>query len=209
MAHGTPNRSLVYLAGISGAHSMKYLTDVLTQQGLPPADAARFATHFQPLTLARGEYFVRQGHIHDTMGFVAEGIFQYYHLLSSGDELTTYVTSDGGFIVSLTSFLRGAPAIENIRALTPATVGVVTRATFDALRGEIPTLNAFYLGMLEYQIVCIDQSRNALLTQTAEERYRHLLRDEPHLLQRVPLQYLASVLGITPRHLSRIRKQIV
>jgi hypothetical protein len=35
-----------------------------------------------------------------------------------------------------------------------------------------------------------------------------MLRQEPHLLQQIPLQHLASMLGVTPRHLSRIRGNI-
>ncbi len=47
-----------------------------------------------------------------------------------------------------------------------------------------------------------------LLTMTAEERYKQLLEKEPRILQRVPLKYVASFLGITPESLSRIRKQL-
>lgn len=43
---------------------------------------------------------------------------------------------------------------------------------------------------------------------SAEQRYEKLLKDEPELLQQVPLQYIASMLGITPRHLSRLRNKM-
>jgi hypothetical protein len=60
--------------------------------------------------------------------------------------------------------------------------------------------------MLEWHICAIEQSRNDLLCLSAEQRYRKFLQMEPLLLEQVPLQYLAAMLGITPRHLSRIRK---
>ena len=47
-----------------------------------------------------------------------------------------------------------------------------------------------------------------ILTQTAEERYQSLLQKQPHIIQRVPLKYIASYLGINPVSLSRIRKKI-
>jgi hypothetical protein len=58
---------------------------------------------------------------------------------------------------------------------------------------------------LENLVVGMDETRSNFITLTAEERYAVLMKDEPALLQQVPLQYLASLLGITPRHLSRIR----
>ena len=67
-----------------------------------------------------------------------------------------------------------------------------------------------YLGLSqgEKQICLIDDYRIDLLTLTPEERYKKLLTNEPKLLQEVPLHYLASFLGISSRHMSRIRKCI-
>lgn len=48
----------------------------------------------------------------------------------------------------------------------------------------------------------------SLLFTTASERYRELLKDNPDLLQRMPLECLASYLGITPVSLSRIRAKL-
>jgi CRP/FNR family transcriptional regulator, anaerobic regulatory protein len=47
-----------------------------------------------------------------------------------------------------------------------------------------------------------------MIALTAEQRYEILLKERPDLIQRVPLQYLASMLGISPETLSRIRKKI-
>jgi len=44
---------------------------------------------------------------------------------------------------------------------------------------------------------------------TAEERYNQLLAINPELFNQVPLQYLASMLGMTPETLSRLRKKSI
>lgn len=47
-----------------------------------------------------------------------------------------------------------------------------------------------------------------LLKASPREMYTYLLKNKPLFLQKVPLKYLASYIGITPQALSRIRKQI-
>ena len=48
----------------------------------------------------------------------------------------------------------------------------------------------------------------SLLFTTASERYMKLIQNNPELLQRIPLECLASYLGITPVSLSRIRAKL-
>ncbi len=76
------------------------------------------------------------------------------------------------------------------------------------LVNEVPGFKDFYIGLLESSICGIDSSRHDLIVLTAEQRYAKMLKHEPHLLQQIPLLHLASMLGVTPRHLSRIRGSI-
>ena len=48
----------------------------------------------------------------------------------------------------------------------------------------------------------------AIQMEPAKKRYEDLIENHPDYLQNVPLKYLASFLGITQRHLSRLRKEI-
>jgi CRP-like cAMP-binding protein len=47
-----------------------------------------------------------------------------------------------------------------------------------------------------------------LQSQSAYERYENMLQENPDIILSVPLQYTASFLGITPQHLSRLRKEL-
>lgn len=165
------------------------------------------AQAFTRRELTKGDFYLRESQVSQLLGFVEHGLFQYF-CLRDGEEITTYTAGSGGFVVSLSSFLKQRPARESIRALTDSIIWVIQKPAFDQLRRELPAFESFYIGILEEQINCIDQSRFNLLTLTAEERYQKLMAEEPRLLQEVPLQHLASILGVTPRHLSRIRGQI-
>jgi len=62
--------------------------------------------------------------------------------------------------------------------------------------------------MLEMLMVCLDESRFDYITLKPEERYAKLIKEEPELIKQIPLKYLSSLIGVTPRHLSRIRNNI-
>lgn len=162
---------------------------------------------FKSSIYEKGDCFVEEGKNNQYLGFIESGVFQYFFNLD-GDEITTYVTGKGGFVASLLSFLRDVPSRETIRAITDSQLWLIHKNALKELCTRMEKFQQFYINLLEYQIVCIDNSRFDLITLNAEQRYEKILREEPHLLQDIPLQYLASTLGITPRHLSRIRKNM-
>lgn len=186
---------------------MQGLSDFLQENGFDADQQMAVICQFHRRTLSKGNLFAQEGRICDQLALVEKGLFQFF-CDRNGDEVTTYTAGPGDFIVSIGSFLKQQPARESIRSLTDSVIWAISRQAFTQLRSDLPPFEAFYVGLLEEQINCIEESRYNLLTLSAEQRYQKLMDEEPHLLQEVPLQYLASILGVTPRHLSRIRGQI-
>ena len=186
---------------------MEELRNYLHENGFDVAAQTAVIAQFNQRELSKSKLFAQEGRVCDKLAFVERGWFQFF-CDRNGDELTTYTAGPGDYLVSLSSFLKQQPARESIRALTDSTIWVIPQPAFIQLRQDLPAFETFYVALLEDQINCIEESRYNLLTLTAEQRYQKLMADEPHLLQEVPLHYLASILGVTPRHLSRIRGQI-
>lgn len=186
---------------------MDTLQQYFQQAGFEEGEVGKILKAFQLKSFEKDEYFAEEGKTCRHFGFVESGLFQYFSL-KDGEERTTYVSTANTFIASLLSYLQETPSREYIRALTPGKVWMIRKDAVAALLAELPQFKDFYVGLLEWQICCIDKSRLDLIALTAEQRYEKMLREEPHLLQQIPLQYLASILGVTPRHLSRIRKNI-
>ncbi|MGC4039572.1 MAG: Crp/Fnr family transcriptional regulator [Flavobacterium sp.] len=155
----------------------------------------------------KGEHIVEQGKVSRYMGLVENGMFQYY-VWKDGEERTTYVNVEGTFLASVLSYISQTPALENVRAISDSSISAISHENLKKLVNEIPAFKEFYIRLLEQSICGIDASRHNLIVMTAEQRYEFLMQNEPHTLQLVPLQYISSMLGITPRHLSRIRKNI-
>lgn len=155
----------------------------------------------------KNDFVVEFGKTSRYFGFVESGMFQYY-FLKDGEEQTHYVSVENTWFASLLSFISEAPSMENVKALTDGGIFMLSKANLRKLVNEVPGFKDFYIGLLEASICGIDASRYNLIVLTGEERYEKMLKAEPHLLQQIPLQYLASMLGVTPRHLSRIRNNI-
>lgn len=162
---------------------------------------------FKLQSFEKNDLIVTEGKTSRYIGFIENGLFQYY-VTKDGVEITSYVSVQGTWLASVMSFVSQQPSLENIRALTAGQVYMISRQDLKTLINTIPSFKDFYLALLEQSICGIDESRHDLIVLTADERYAKLLQKEPHLLQQIPLQHLASMLGITPRHLSRIRNNL-
>lgn len=160
---------------------------------------------FQVLHLKKNEFFVKENEICQHFCFVESGILQH-SIEVLGEEKTTYLALRNSVTSSLSSFLLGKPSRKSIKAIADCKLWIVNFKTFKDLIGHNKAFNQFYYNVIEKQICLIDDYRIDLLTLTPEERYKKLLATEPKLLQEVPLHYLASFLGISSRHMSRIRK---
>ena len=186
---------------------MHNLNHYFSSVGFSDADVARITSYFKPAKLSKGDHFATEGKVNANLAFINKGAFQYC-FNQDGEEITTYVVGQYGFLASLLGVLQQKPSQENIRAITDAELFIIRIQDFNKLKTEVEGFKDFYIALLEYQIICVDESRFALLTQSAEERYQNILKKQPELLQQIPLYFLATILGVTPRHLSRIRSKI-
>jgi CRP-like cAMP-binding protein len=186
---------------------MEALLSYFLSQGFSGEDVDLITEKFHPKKIPKGDHFVTEGRTSKHLGFIGEGFLQYY-INVDGEEKTTYSVGANNFVASLVSFLKQEPSRENIRAIVDSTIWVIEKSDLNQLLNIVPGFSAFYIGILEWQICCIDESRLDAIMLNAQERYEKMMKKEPALIQQIPLQYLASILGVTPRHLSRIRNNI-
>ena len=186
---------------------MENLKAYFSSQGFTTAEIDLIASSFEQKLMRKGDFFVQEGKTSRFLGFIDKGFLQYYINLD-GEEKTTYSVGDSNFVVSLVSFFKQIPARENIRAVMDTSLWIIEKSDLNKLQNLIPAFKDFYIGILEWQICCIDESRLDSLVLSAQDRYLKMLDKEPEIIRKIPMQYLASILGITPRHLSRIRNEI-
>ena len=175
--------------------------------GFAGDDLEKILNAFELKVFQKNDFVVEEGKTSRYIGFVETGMFQYY-VIQDGEERTNYVSLENTFFASVLSFISEAPALENVKALVDGSISMISKTNLKMLLNEMPAFKDLYIGLLEVTLCGIDASRYDLIVLTAEQRYEKMLTNEPHLLQQIPLHHLASMLGVTPRHLSRIRGKI-
>ena len=183
-----------------------YIKSFLNEDNLDN-DLNAILDEFTFLSLKKNSFFTKEGKVCNYFCFVESGILQHA-ITVSGEEKTSYLALKNSVTSSLNSFLNKVPSRKSIKALSDCDLWIVDLETFQELIKNNKAFQQFYYNLIEKQICLIDDYRIDLLTLTPEERYKKLLANEPNLLQEVPLHYLASFLGISSRHMSRIRSNI-
>lgn len=186
---------------------MELLKSFFRQGGFTNEEVERIASNFTLKNFNKGDYFVEEGETSKYLGFIENGFFQYFISLN-GEEKTTYSIGVNNVIASLVSFLKQVPSRENIRAAVNSSIWMINKDDFKKLQQTLPSFKDYYIGILEWQICCIEESRIDGIMLSAGQRYEKMLFKEPDLIQQIPVQYLASIIGVTPRHLSRIRNNL-
>ena len=158
--------------------------------------------------LNKADYFVRQGETCKEVAFVLSGTFRSYYISDKGEEITYCITFPNNLMTAYSSFITGQSTAENIQAITPIELLIIPKNKIDELAINNQNWVKFLKIVAEQQYIELEKRIFQLQKNNAEQRYGELIKNQPEYVQNIPLQYLASYLGITQRHLSRIRRKI-
>jgi CRP/FNR family transcriptional regulator, anaerobic regulatory protein len=112
------------------------------------------------------------------------------------------------FTGSLASFTLQKPAQFNVAAIEETSLLVIQRNALLELFEKYTCWQKLGRLLAEGLAIRKELREISFLKDSPEERYRKLLEEQPIVLQRVPLHYVASYLGMKPETLSRIRNRI-
>lgn len=158
--------------------------------------------------IRKNELVAENGKVCHKVWFTSEGYFRFYHIDLKGNEITSDFYFAPSFITSYTSFITGRPSFANVQAMNDMEVFEFSKKDLLNLYDKCPKLER--LGRLIAESIAITSEEHLylLLNQSAEMRYSRLLKKNPKYVNTIPLQYIASYLGITQETLSRIRKSV-
>lgn len=161
---------------------------------------------FKPMSLAKNKYFVQAGNSCDKLSFVRSGILRIFNT-TADKEVTQWITTPGYFVTELSSFLFNTPARWSIQALSDTELYTISKADYQRLGDTHPKWQEFEKLFMAKCFTILEDRVYSHLSMTAEERYQRFYTNNKELFNQVPLQYLASLLGMSPETLSRLRKK--
>lgn len=187
---------------------MNELSTLITSYfGFAATDAEMVTEYFKPDFLAKGEFYLKSGRTCQSLSFQRSGLLRFF--FDNGEtEVTQWISAAGGFVADLGGLVFNTPTSMHIQALADTELYTISKEDYNHLGTVFPEWHYLEKLFIARCFTFMEQRVYSLLSMKAEERYQWLFSYNPSLFNQVPLQYLASMMGMTPETLSRIRRKI-
>jgi CRP-like cAMP-binding protein len=188
---------------------MKAFTDyILTFGNLNNHQIDLILSKAKMLELEKEEYFSEAGKIPRQVGFIYEGVVRCCYYNNKGQEITHHFIDENNFVSDQPKFEAQVVASEYIQAVTDCKLLVFSKKDWDDIGNTVVGWDSITTLILKNCLIKTIERRSPLVSEDATTRYLSFMENFPNLVNRVPLSYIASYLGITQQSLSRIRKNI-
>ena len=172
--------------------------------GIPKKMVSTVTKFYKKEQLQKHEFLVNKGRHCHKLCFVERGYFRFFNQ-NDKKVITHWIFGKGQLVTDIAGFYLKEPAKWNIQALTNITMYSITYSDFQELRTDMPAWDAYEKLMIVKLMSGLENRVYALLSMSAEERYQYLFHTDNEIFNALPLHYIASMLGMTPETLSRIR----
>jgi CRP-like cAMP-binding protein len=138
--------------------------------------------------------------------FIQKGLIRVIITDNAGVEHTVHFALENQFIADYSSFIQKQPSIYTLQAIEETQTVVMPRSAIEW--GYANLQEGQKLGRLiaEFYFIYQDDRIKNTYARTPKQRYDDISRVFPNIHNRVPQHMIASYLGITPVHLSRLKK---
>ncbi|MFC5408412.1 Crp/Fnr family transcriptional regulator [Larkinella bovis] len=160
-----------------------------------------------PRVLAANERYVQAGDRCTTIAFIEKGCGRLFYEID-GWEVSKEFVFENSLLGSFVGFFTQKPSNVNVATLEETHILELNYEDVMQLCRTYPTWQRFATLLLQDQLMRVERREASLLKDSPEDRYRRLLEEHPKVLNRIPADFVASYLGITPETLSRYRSGI-
>lgn len=160
-------------------------------------------------TFKRQEILSRPNTVPNEIFFINKGIIRVSITDNEGTEHTIHFALENQFIADYSNFIQRQPSIYSLLTLEETEVVILPRATIDWGYNNLTEGQKMGRLIAEYYFIYQDDRIKNLYVRTPKERYDSITEVFPNIHNRVPQHMIASYLGITPIHLSRLKKAVL
>jgi CRP-like cAMP-binding protein len=153
---------------------------------------------------------LEEGKISQNYIFVEKGCVRFF-FNNNGDDKTVQFFFENEGLTSFDSFINNIPSLFTIETIEPSVIYMLPKQHLMQLMDDLSREPDFAQMMLHISAQRQMHYMNefvSFIRDTPEQRYQNLLNDRPHIIQRVAQHYIASYLGVSTVHLSRIKSKL-
>lgn len=172
---------------------------------LPEADQQSIRKSFHPVWVPKDTVIEKAGEVPGYHNFIVSGFMRNFHWDADGNEITTDLNDSPRFFTSYFHFMNRTVSEENLHCVTDCELLRISRDDVDVTAARSFTQKDYTIRILQEHLQKDKDRINDMANLTAEARYAKFVKANPNVIRHVPLKYIASYLGITQRHLSRLR----
>jgi CRP-like cAMP-binding protein len=173
---------------------------------LSPQLKERINSIIQIKQVAKKEFLLSEGQTSNYIYFIEKGFIRSYYI-KNGKEITAWFMGDNDLIISVNSFFTRTPSHENVQAIEDSVVHFIHYDELEKIYHDFVEFNIIGRKLTTHYYVLSEERAFNMRWRTAEERYEFLLKKHPEILQKAPINQIATYLGIATETLSRIRRK--
>jgi len=162
---------------------------------------------FEVRRYQKGDYFKAPFTISKELGFLTEGALRLVLFKNNGEEVTVRILQENSLIADVFSIRTAEKTPIGIQCVTDVAMLVAPFHKINPLLDTNLTLNITMREYITERAMEMGKNYMLFISGNAKERYQFILENNPSLLQKFPLRFIASLIGITPTQLSRIRNK--
>jgi len=182
----------------------RYLVEEI---GMTQADADLFLSGFETIQYKKGDYLQEEGDKCNVVRIILKGCARGF-IVVDGKEVTTNFYFEYDHTYDYINYLKQQKGDITIQALDNIEAIELSMEALDFLQSEVIGFHRMSHQIFKMNIIKSESQRLNFIIKTPKERYLALLKNNKQVISRVPQHQIASFIGISAEHLSRIRKEI-
>lgn len=169
-----------------------------------------YTGYFKCIHVPAKTTLLKEGEISKKVFFIERGCIRVW-FNNEGKDVTFQFFFENERVSSTESYKKNIPSIVTIETIEPCTLWVISKKDMDKIMRdcfENPDIREKLIDVLFDRNIHYMRHCLSFIKDTPQQRYLNLLQENPQIVQRIPQHYIASYLGITAVHLSRIKSKL-
>jgi len=175
---------------------------------LPERLISKVEKYFIEEQITKNDYLCQSSKQCNRISIISSGYLRFYSL-SEDKEITHWIFGKNHLITDVGSFFLNQPAKWNIQAICSTNVYSITSEGYSKLKDEVPEWTTYENLFLVKLMSALENRIYTLISMSSEQRYKYLFESDAAIFNQIPLQYIASMLGMSAETLSRIRSKSI